>query len=132
MNVDKMRCVVGAVKFPDYVFTVGESSRGFVYLQGSYDEADTITGRIERQYTRRWPLSPEMTKSEIVATAFKCVMTSQEHKCREWFTYCGAAIYQPHYDVDDLLAICEKRDTRLNDANEKIAELEGRIANALL
>lgn len=112
MNVDEMRFLVREVKFPDYIFIVGESSRGFLYLQGSYDEADTLTGAVERQHTRRWPLSPEMTKSEIVATAFKCVMTSMEHKAREWFTYKDAAIYQPHYDVDDLMAICEKRDVR--------------------
>ncbi len=112
MNIHEMRAVVGEVSFPDYEFFVGESSHGFLYLQAEYDEADTVTGIVERQYTRRWALSPEMTKSEIVSTAFKCVLTSMEHKTREHFLYQNAAIYHPHYDVDDLLAICEKRDVR--------------------
>lgn len=112
MTVHEMREVITVVSFPDYEFMVGESLHGFLYLQGEYDEADTKTGIVERQYTRRWALSPEMTKSEIVATAFKCVMTSMEHKAREWFTYKNAAIYQPHYNVDDLWEICEKRDLR--------------------
>jgi hypothetical protein len=112
MKIHEMRAVIEQVSFPEYEFFVGESLHGFIYLQGEYDEANTVTGIIERQHTRRWALSPDMTKSEIVATTFKCVMTSMEHKAREWFTYRDAAIYQPHYDVDDLLAICEKRDSR--------------------
>ena len=112
MNIHEMRETVQEVAFPCYEFFVGESRHGFIYLQGEYDEADTITGMVERQYTRRWALSPEMSKSEIVSTAFKCALTSMEHKTREWFTYKGAAIYQPHYNVDDLLTICAKRETR--------------------
>jgi hypothetical protein len=112
MNIDEMRAVVRKVAFPEYEFSVVESMHGFVYLRAEYDEADTLTGIIERQYTRRWPLSPDMTESEVVSTAFKCVFTSMEHKTREWFTYKNAAIYQPHYNVDDLLAICQKRSVR--------------------
>ncbi len=51
-------------------------------------------------------------KSEIVATAFKCILTSMEHRCREWFLYKGKAIYQPHYNVDALHAICDQREVR--------------------
>lgn len=104
-----MRAVVEEIGFPEYSFFVCESVRGFVYLQAEYDEADTITGIVEK---RRWPLSPEMSKSEIVSTAFKCALTSMEHKTREWFLYRGRAVYQPHYDVDTLHAICELRMTR--------------------
>lgn len=112
MTIKEMREVVGEVSFPDYQFFVGESSHGFLYLQAEYDEADTITEIVERQYTRRWALSPEMTKSEIVSTVFKCILASMEHKTREWFKYKGKAIYQPHQNVDDLLEICEKIDAR--------------------
>lgn len=112
MTIHEMRAVIAEVRFPEYEFLVGESRTGFIYLQAEYDEADTLTSIVERQHTRRWALSPEMTKSEIVATAFKCVLTSMEHKTREWFTYKNAAIYQPHYDVDALVAICDKREVR--------------------
>jgi hypothetical protein len=109
MTIQEMRAAVEEVAFPDYEFMVGESRQGFLYLQAEYDEADTITGMVERQHTRRWALSPEMSKSEIVSTAFKCALTSMEHKTREWFTYRGRAIYQPHYDVDTLHSVCEGR-----------------------
>lgn len=112
MTIYEIRSAVGEVSFPAYEFFVGESAHGFIYLQAEYDEADTLTGVVERQYTRRWALSPEMTRSEIVSTAFKCVLTSMEHKTREYFLYKDAAIYQPHFNVDDLLSICEKRDVR--------------------
>lgn len=107
--VEAMRAVVEEVNFPGYEFFVGESMHGFLYLQAEYDESDTLTGVVERQHTRRWALSPEMSKSEIVATAFKCILTSMEHKTREWFTYRGRSIYHPHYDVDSLHSICEER-----------------------
>ena len=112
MIIEEMREIIADVKFPEYEFFVGQSAHGFIYLQAEYDEADTVTGIVERQHTRRWALSPEMTKSEIVSTAFKCALTSMEHKTREWFTYKDKAIYQPHYDVDALLSICEAREVR--------------------
>lgn len=101
-------------RFQDYEFEVKKSAHtGAVYLQAHYEEADTISGQIDTQYTRKWFLSPEMSKSEIVATAFKCVLTSMEHRTREWFLYRGRAIYQPHYDVDALHAICLEREERV-------------------
>ena len=103
------RQAVSECFFPRYIFEVKQSHTGYVYLQGHYEEADTATGKTETQYTRRWPLSPEMSKSEIVATVFKCAITSAEHAVREWFLYRDRAIYQPHYDVDTLHAICEER-----------------------
>jgi hypothetical protein len=112
MNISEMQTVAGQVGFSDYDFLVLESAHGFSYLQAAYYEPDTVTGVVGRQYTRRWLLSPEMTKNEIVSTAFKCVLTSMEHKTREWFLYRGRAIYQPHYDVDALYEICEQREVR--------------------
>lgn len=100
--------------YPEYVFDViiSETTKA-VYLQGHYYEKDTLDPRkIEKQYTRRWFLSPEMSKSEVVSTVFKCVLTSMEHRAREWFLHNGKAIYQPHYDVDALAAICEQRQQR--------------------
>jgi hypothetical protein len=99
-------------EFPDYMFLICRSSSGCIFLQASYNEKDTGTGVIERQHTRRWLLSPEMVKSEVVATAFKCVLTSMEHRTREWFLYKGKPIYHPHYDVDKLAAITALREVR--------------------
>lgn len=54
------------------------------------------------QHGRKWFLSPHMTKSEVVLTALKAVLTFEEHETRERFLYRGRAIFDPHYDVDLL------------------------------
>jgi hypothetical protein len=113
MKIDEISAIVQECEFPGYTFGVAQSHTGAIYLQAVYDETDTVKGTVEPQFTRRWFLSPEMVKSEIVATCFKCILTSMEHKAREWFTYRNRPIYHPHHDVDQLHAICEERDVRL-------------------
>lgn len=106
MNIQEIIEILKECKFPDYTIEAAQSlTTGQMYLQARYEEPDTTTGVLSWQYTRRWLLSPEMTKSEVVQTAFKCVLTSMEHKTREWFTYKGKAIFGPHFDVDKLHAI---------------------------
>jgi hypothetical protein len=114
MTIAEMELVVDDCKYLGRTFEVSVSpTTQAIYLRASYWEDDTVTGKLEKQFTRRWLLSPEMTKSEIVATAFKCVITSMEHQAREWFTYKNRAIYHPHHDVDKLLEICETREVRV-------------------
>lgn len=108
MKVEEMRDILLECHFPDYEFEVVADSRGSIYLRAGYDEPDTTTHKVEHQVTRRWFLSPQMTKSEIVQTAFKCILTSMEHRTREWFRYKGQAIFGPHFDVDSLWGICEE------------------------
>jgi hypothetical protein len=109
VNLSRMREVVALCSHPDYEFAVIVDGRGAIYLQAGYLEADVETQLPERQLTRRWFLSPEMTESEIVQTAFKCVMTSMEHRAREWFRFAGNAIFGPHFDVHELWKLCEER-----------------------
>lgn len=101
--------------YPEYAFFVSVDGRGEVFLQASYLEADAATTESvpERQFTRRWFLSPAMSKSEIVQTAFKCIITSMEHRTREWFTWKGRAIFHPHQNIETLWEICESREVRL-------------------
>jgi hypothetical protein len=107
--VQFQRDIVTLCTYPDYEFRVLVDGRGAVYLQGSYVEPDTITGKLESQVTRRWFLSPEMTRSEIVQTVFKCVVTSMEHRAREWFRYKEQPVFAPHFDVDALFDLCVAR-----------------------
>jgi hypothetical protein len=99
--------VLSDVKFFNYAFVVRESHGG-VFLQGEYDDADIYTGVVEKQKTRKWLLSPDMTASEIVQTAFKLCMTSYEHRCREGFRFRGRTIFGPHFNVEDLWYLCER------------------------
>ena len=112
MTLEQMQAVVAACDFPGYDFGVIVDSRNSIYLQGAYSEADVKTGRVEIQKTRRWFLSPQMVKSEIVQTVFKCVLTSAEHRTREWFKYRGKAVFGPHFDVDALWEIADRTEVR--------------------
>jgi hypothetical protein len=103
------------VEFQHYTFVVSDGHGG-VYLQAYYDEPDIITGRMERQHTRKWLLSPFMVKSEFIQTAFKLVMTSMEHRAREGFLYRGKRVFGPHFDVDALHSICGELDYRKEGA----------------
>lgn len=103
------QCWLANVKFMDYTLNVRES-HGEVFLQAVYNELDTYTGKPEWQFTRKWLLSPYMTESEIVQTAFKCCLTSMEHRTREAFKYHGARIFGPHFDVNDLVRLCRDRE----------------------
>jgi hypothetical protein len=109
MTTSEMREALLLCSYPGYEFAVLLDGRGEIYLQAAYSEPDTVTGAESRQLTRRWFLSPEMTKSELVQTAFKCIITSMEHRVREWFRYAGNAVFSPHYDVDALWELCEKK-----------------------
>jgi hypothetical protein len=117
MEIEAVRKVVNQCDFPDYAFDVTIDGRGAWYLQGHYLEDDVKTGEPETQFTRRWFLSPEMTRSEIVQTVFKCALTSMEHRTREFFRYQGEAVFGPHYDVDALWELC--REERMDCREER-------------
>lgn len=94
--------VVNHVSFPDYIFRVKDDG-WMVFVQGVYNEADTVTGKMELQKTRLWLIADTDTEDEIVRTLFKLVMTSMEHKAREWFKYDDTAIMNPHFKVRDYV-----------------------------
>lgn len=97
------------VSYPGYILEVTRDRRGEMYLQGRYIEADIFSGKQEMQMTRRWLVSPHMSKSELVQTALKLVLTSAEHRVREHFKYRGALIFGPHYNIDDLHELATSR-----------------------
>lgn len=108
MTLEEMQKILEDIKCEDYFFTVKMDGRGEIFLQAHYYEKDIYTGEISLQLTRRWFLSPAMTKSEIVQTVLKCVLTSHEHRVREHFTYKGERIFNPHYDVEVLVELCRQ------------------------
>lgn len=103
MGITEIQAVLSDVRFTGFVFRAVADGRGELYLCGEFFAADTCNGGAPQQWrTRRWLLSPVMTKSELVQTAFKCVLTAVEHEAREEFTYRRRPIFGPHYDVDVL------------------------------
>lgn len=109
MNWTDTCAVLRDIDYPEYSIYAERDGRGEMYLQAQYIEADIHTGRKEIQRTRRWYFSPEMTKSELVQTALKCILTSAEHRVREHFRYKGELVYSPHFDVEKLVELCKTR-----------------------
>ena len=93
------------VYYPGYTFRVVENGDEFHLL------AD-FTADCGHWTTRKWRLSRHMTCSEVVQTAFKCVLTAAEHEVREAFKYKNKAIFGPHFDVEALHSICDQLEVR--------------------
>lgn len=80
-----------------------------LYLQVQGRGACAVSGDPLEWHGRKWLLSPHMTTSEIVSTAFKAYLTAEEHECRERFTYKGTRVFGPHFDVDSIVEALESR-----------------------
>lgn len=123
MTEERIRMVVGQISHPDYRFRV-ERDGTIKYLQVvCLDGKDNRTGYPSVWKGRKWPLSVWMTDGEVVQTAFLALMTALEHEAREKFTYKGVTVFDPHYDIDKLVAlrqapdsIQERQDERLQSA----------------
>lgn len=111
MTKSEMEAILADVHYLDWRFRVEE--RGNVmFLQVQFDEPDLVTGTVEEQHGRKWILSQFMTRSEVVTTAFKAVMTAVEHETREKFRYRGRMIFGPHFDVEALHSVARRVELR--------------------
>lgn len=119
MNMYDMQAAIRDVSCPPYSLALRSEPAGGgtnrYYLQVSAMLPDnTAQGEappvILEQKGRKWWLSPHMTKSEVVSTCLKAILTFEEHEIRERFKYRGRAVYDPHYDVDVLHAIRSRAD----------------------
>jgi hypothetical protein len=97
--------IVNGIAFMGGQFVVMEKGDGYL-LQLLYDEPDVETGKIETQKTRKHYVSPWMTETEIVDTAFYCAVRSMEHRAREHFTYKGLRVHSPHFSIVGREQLC--------------------------
>lgn len=105
MSPQQMQGVLDLIQFRDWELVVGGNLRP--YLQVQFDAPCNVTGESQRQHGRKWLLSPHMTRSELVTTALKAVLTAVEHEAREEFLYRGEMIFAPHFDVEDLVTLSQ-------------------------
>lgn len=96
--------IISRVAFMDRKFRLLDKGDGYL-LQLEYYEADIDdpTGPPLLQRSRKWYISPHMTETEIVETAFTMCVRSMYHITREHFTYKGARVYSPHFDIEARL-----------------------------
>lgn len=106
MTAAEMRMVIAAVSYKDWQIVIAEDGQR-PYLQVRFSALHVDSGERAEQRGRKWLLSTHMTRSELVATAFKAILTAEEHEAREAFLYRGQAVFGPHFDVDALADLSE-------------------------
>jgi hypothetical protein len=103
-ELERVKRIISLVWYKNWSFYAQlESDR--VMLQIKFMGTDAMTGERAIQSCRKWALSRHMTPSEIVGTAFKAVITAEEHEARERFTYKGRRIYNAHFNIEKLVTL---------------------------
>lgn len=102
-SISEIREIVNLCSFEDWLLEVKQDgTRPYLQIH-CINGRDADTGLPIEWTGRKWLLSPHMCRNEIVATAFKAVLTAIEHEVRENFRYRGVAIFNPHLDPDKLV-----------------------------
>ena len=116
MQLSEIKDIISTIKYKDWEFLIFEEN-GINFIQIQFVDKCACGRDVDMLHKcRKWRISPNITKSELVQTAFLAVSTAEEHEMRENFKYKGAAIFAPHYDVDKLLDVYndKKFDMRTN------------------
>lgn len=104
--------ITGSIRYKNWGLVVGnESGSGRVYLQWKFMAPDYVNnpnGPHILWPTRKYHLSEHMTDGEIVQTAFFAAVQAEEHEAREAFSYKGKHLFNPHIDLDALMAVADK------------------------
>jgi len=87
-------------------------------LRAEWVGADAVTGQMEKQQSRWWGFSKHAVKTEIIQTAFLCVLKAEEHEIRELFRYKDKAPFNSHIDIDTLASMSEDVDVRTDPRPE--------------
>ena len=89
---------------PDHILLPGvRASEQHWYLQWEFADAQG-----EFWTSRKWLLSPHMTDTELVYTAWKAVLAAEEHEARENFLFEGVPVVGPHLDVHAMAQFCRQ------------------------
>lgn len=94
-----LRSTIADLDYKGWQFHVDKDGIGLWFMQVRFVAAHSVTKETITCTGRKWRLSMHMTRSEIVQTALKAVLTAEEHEARERFLFRGRAIFGPHLGV---------------------------------
>lgn len=114
IDMTRLRSILSEVSYKDWTldFRLDPHRNLAPYMQWRFNARCARSGECTEQAGRKWYLSPHMTESELVLTAFKAALAAEEHECRELFCYHGHCILNPHVSVQALISICSIEDVR--------------------
>lgn len=81
----------------------GEGGGGYL-IRTTFRRPDRDTGKMATGYGRKWHVPFDATESAVVKTAYAAARQILEHELMESFRYEGQRLFDPHHEVDDLLA----------------------------
>lgn len=116
--IDRFREWLAEVECADLEFVVFLDGDRPILQVSCPDGQCNVSGQPMAWKGRKWFLSIHMTKSEVIQTAFKAVLTAVEHELRETFRYRGQAIFGPHFSVDVMADLISQRGKAVEDARE--------------
>lgn len=109
LELPDILAIVTECSFPGLRFNL-VTKGGAIFLQLECpDGVCTVTGTARPWKGRKWYISPHSTRSEVVQTAFKAVVTALEHEAREAFRFRDVAVLDPHIDLDNLVVVKSER-----------------------
>lgn len=90
---------------PDWKLRLLEKGDGYL-LQWTFMEKDLTNpdpnAPLEEQFGRKWYISPYMTTSEVIRTAYLAVIQAEMHEIGERFTFQDTRIFDPHMNLLQL------------------------------
>jgi len=97
------------MEYSEFFDTLSEVAYpGMRFIPADEGDCFLVQCGLESGWTgRKWRVSKHSTKSEVVQTCLKAVLTAVEHEAREHFVYRGHAIFGPHFDVDALVDLAK-------------------------
>lgn len=118
LTQEQIASILSKITFMDRQFLLTDKGDGFL-LQVAYLEEDVEKPGTSPvlQKARKYYISPWMSTSEIVETAFLAVRRSMEHVVCEHFLYDGHRVYSPHFDIEGRIKLCQEAafDKRVDD-----------------
>lgn len=108
-TLESFKAMAEKCKFRDWIFKVHDKTGSTPYLQILFQDKDFQTGKMETQFCRKWQLSYHMCDNEFVRTAHKALHEAMKHEVDEQFSYDGAVIYHPHFELQAMVDFAKKR-----------------------
>lgn len=119
---DQIRYTLDDISYLDWKLYLGDMGDGW-YLQVQFEAADSETGEVEKQHCRKWYLSPHMTRTEILDTAFLAYQRGVLHEFEENFKYKGRPVRNPHISIAARMKSCldteHRQDNRISGIRDE-------------
>lgn len=108
MTLEEVEQILAHVQYRDWKFRVMAKGDGFL-VQVVFNAPCVDSGRMKEHHGRKWYVSSHAVSSEVVQCAYVAMQRAVAHEAAEEFTYKGARVFNPHFDVEDLVELARTK-----------------------